>query len=140
MVLLLRTVASQKGSLCTYKERTLILGTTVLLPRSLYLRTCLKWQHFSVVLKMLLILLSIFSSVSSQDLADSKWLEEARSYSDLSAKASRYDWTGVTENPECPGNVITLNPGDATRIKSHKSFGKESYPDDYRVSLLIGII
>ena len=76
----------------------------------------------------------IFSSALSQDLADTKWLEEARSYSDISARASRYDWTGVQDNPECPGNVITLNSGEATRIQSHKSFGKESYPDDYRVS------
>ena len=84
---------------------------------------------------MLLIYLSvIFSCALSQDLADTKWLEEARTYSDISARASKYDWTGVKDNPECPGNVMTLNPGEATRIQSHKSFGEKSYPDDYMVS------
>ena len=85
---------------------------------------------------LLILLPSIFSSALSQDLADTKWLEEATSVSDISARASRYDWTGVQDNPECPGNVMTLNSGEATRIQSHKSFGKESYPEDYKVSLL----
>ena len=84
----------------------------------------------------LILLPCIFSSALSQDLADTKWLEEATSVSDISARASRYDWTGVQDNPECPGNVMTLNAGEGTRIQSHKSFGKESYPDDYKVSLL----
>ena len=84
---------------------------------------------------LLILLPSIFSSALSQDLADTKWLEEATSVSDISARASRYDWTGVQDNPECPGNVMTLNSGEATRIQSHKSFGKESYPDDYKVNL-----
>ena len=82
---------------------------------------------------LLILLPSIFSSALSQDLADTKWLEEATSVSDITARASRYDWTGVQDNPECPGNVMTLNSGEATRIQSHKSFGKESYPDDYKV-------
>ena len=84
---------------------------------------------------LLILLPSIFSSALSQDLADTKWLEEATSVSDITARASRYDWTGVQDNPECPGNVMTLNSGEATRIQSHKSFGKESYPDDYKVKL-----
>ena len=84
---------------------------------------------------LLILLPSIFSSALSQDLADTKWLEEATSVSDITARASRYDWTGVQDNPECPGNVMTLNSGEATRIQSHKSFGKESYPDDYKVNL-----
>ena len=84
----------------------------------------------------LILLPCIFSSALSQDLADTKWLEEATSVSDISARASRYDWTGEQDNPECPGNVMTLNAGEATRIQSHKSFGKESYPEDYKVSLL----
>ena len=66
--------------------------------------------------------------------ADSLWLQESRSFNDANARASRYDWTGVLDNPQCPGNVLSLNPGEATRIYSHKGYGKETYPENYRVS------
>ena len=54
--------------------------------------------------------------------------------SDIKARSSKDDWTGAFENPECPGNVLTLQPGEKTRIVSHKSYGKKSYPDNYMVS------
>ena len=68
-----------------------------------------------------------------ENLGDSKWLKEASGTSDEKARASKYDWTGALDNPECPGNVLTLNPGEATRISSHKSYGEKTYPDNYRV-------
>ena len=39
------------------------------------------------------------------------------------------------ELPECGGKFLTLNPGDTTVIKSHKSYGLTPYPSDYLVSL-----
>ena len=68
-----------------------------------------------------------------ENLGDSKWLKEASGSSDEKARASKYDWTGALDNPECPGNVLTLNPGEATRISSHKNYGEKTYPDNYRV-------
>lgn len=38
------------------------------------------------------------------------------------------------ELPECGGRFMTLNPGDSTVIKSHKSYGLTPYPSDYLVS------
>ena len=75
-----------------------------------------------------------------ENLGDSKWLKEASGTSDEKARASKYDWTGALDNPECPGNVLTLNPGEATRISSHKSYGEKSYPDNYRVRKLVCLI
>ena len=75
-----------------------------------------------------------------ENLGDSKWLKEASGTSDEKARASKYDWTGALDNPECPGNVLTLNPGEATRISSHKSYGEKTYPDNYRVSDIFYVI
>ena len=75
-----------------------------------------------------------------ENLGDSKWLKEASGTSDEKARASKYDWTGALDNPECPGNVLTLNPGEATRISSHKSYGEKTYPDNYRVSDIFHVI
>ena len=76
-------------------------------------------------------------SVSAQNFATDEWLKQAKNTSETLARASRYDWTGVLDNPECSGNVLTLNPGEATRITSHKNFGQTGYPEDYTVSVLI---
>ena len=67
------------------------------------------------------------------NLGDSKWFKESSGTNDVKARASRYDWTGTMENPECPGNVLSLHPGEGTRISSHKSYGKKAYPDNYKV-------
>ena len=67
------------------------------------------------------------------NLGDSKWFKESSGTNDVKARASRYDWTGTMENPECPGNVLSLHPGEGTRITSHKSYGKKAYPDNYKV-------
>ena len=37
-------------------------------------------------------------------------------------------------NSQCPGTVVTLSPGDATIVDSHKNYGKDPYPSDYKVS------
>ena len=66
-----------------------------------------------------------------QNAEDSKWFIASSGTSE--DKASRYDWTGALDNPECPGNVLSLQPGEATKIMSHKHFGQKPYPHDYRV-------
>ena len=82
---------------------------------------------------------TLSSVVSAQNLASTDyWLKQAKNTSDETlARASRYDWTGVLDNSECSGNVLTLNPGEATRITSHKKFGQTGYPEDYTVSVSI---
>ena len=85
---------------------------------------------------LLLLILHTFSSVVSA--STDYWLKQAKNTSDETlARASRYDWTGVLDNSECSGNVLTLNPGEATRITSHKKFGQTGYPEDYTVSVWI---
>ena len=85
---------------------------------------------------LLLLILHTFSSVVSA--STDYWLKQAKNTSDETlARASRYDWTGVLDNSECSGNVLTLNPGEATRITSHKKFGQTGYPEDYTVSVSI---
>ena len=37
-------------------------------------------------------------------------------------------------NDQCPGTVVTLSPGYATILKSHKGYGKVPYPSNYKVS------
>ena len=71
------------------------------------------------------------SEISNED---ARWLNQSQSHSFEESRASRYDWTGILDNPECPGNVLNLGPGQGTRIFSHKSFGKKPYPADYMVS------
>lgn len=83
-----------------------------------------------------LLLISLISKVTGQDLADQSWFNESMEISDEHARASKYDWTGVLDNSECTGNVLRLNPGEATRVVSHKSFGQKPYPSNYRVSLI----
>ena len=79
----------------------------------------------------LVLLLSLRPAFSVED-PDLTWLNQ----SDLDeARASRYGWSGVLDNPECPGAAMKLSSGEATRIVSHKSFGKTVYPENYRVSL-----
>ena len=34
---------------------------------------------------------------------------------------------------QCPGTVLTMSPGYATILKSHKGYGKVPYPSDYQV-------
>ena len=81
-------------------------------------------------------LIAYFSiSFANTDLSDARWLNQSKSDEIELARASKYEWTGILENTECPGNVLTLNPGEGTRIQSHKSFGKKAYPDNYRVSV-----
>ena len=82
----------------------------------------------------LVLIFQIFGFSLAEDLSNEYWLNQTKSTSVSSARASKYDWTGVLDNPECPGNVLTLNPGESTRIKSHKNYGKSEYPENYRVS------
>ena len=79
------------------------------------------------------VLLVVHILSAKADLADEKWLNQTKSDLDL-ARASKYDWTGVLDNPECPGNVLSLNPGESTRVLSHKSYGKDEYPEILRKS------
>ena len=83
----------------------------------------------------LVLIFQIFGTFA-ENLSNEYWLNQTKSTSVSSARASKYDWTGVLDNPECPGNVLTLNPGEATRIKSHKNYGKSEYPENYTVSPL----
>ena len=78
--------------------------------------------------------LILISVSSAQDLADFVWFNESQTTSQAHARNSKFDWTGEDANSECTGNVITLNPGEATRVVSHKSYGEKSYPDNYKVS------
>jgi hypothetical protein len=82
----------------------------------------------------------LLSGILADLTAEQKWLDESKSVSDIEARASKYDWTGVMDNPECPGNVMTLNSGEATRITSHKSFGRNVYPENYRVSFFFSVL
>ena len=34
---------------------------------------------------------------------------------------------------QCPGTVVTLSPGYATRLKSHEGYGNVHYPSNYKV-------
>ena len=74
------------------------------------------------------------AAAGQEGIGDRHWLKELKGTSDIKARSSKDDWTGAFENPECPGNVLTLQPGEKTRIVSHKSYGKKSYPDNYMVS------
>jgi len=82
------------------------------------------------------VLLVVHIITAEADLADEKWLNQTKSDLDL-ARASKYDWTGVLDNPECSGNVLSLNPGESTRVLSHKSYGKDEYPENYMCRWLI---
>ena len=85
---------------------------------------------------VLLVFLQILgTSFAQKDQAEEKWFNQSKSLSDELARSSKYDWTGVLDNPECSGNVLNLGPGEATRIKSHKSYGKAEYPENYMVRM-----
>ena len=89
-----------------------------------------------------LVFLQILGTILAQeDLeAEEKWLNQSKILSDELARNSKYDWTGVLDNPECSGNVLNLGPGEATRIKSHKSYGKSEYPENYMVRMKFALV
>ena len=86
-----------------------------------------------MLIKLVLLLVFLGTTLAQKDQAEEKWLNQSKSLSDELARSSKYDWTGVLDNPECSGNVLNLGPGEATRIKSHKSYGESEYPENYMV-------
>ena len=86
-----------------------------------------------MLIKVVILQIFLGATFAQKDQAEEKWLNQSKSLSDELARNSKYDWTGVLDNPECSGNVLNLGPGEATRIKSHKSYGKSEYPENYLV-------
>ena len=54
--------------------------------------------------------------------------QDARSYRAISPTYRENSY-----NSQCPGTVVTLSGGDATIVESHKNYGKDPYPSDYKV-------
>ena len=54
--------------------------------------------------------------------------QDARSYRAVSPTSTENSY-----NAQCPGTVVTLSGGESTIVESHKNYGKDPYPSDYKV-------
>ena len=54
--------------------------------------------------------------------------QDARSYRAVSPTYRENSY-----NSQCPGTVVTLSGGESTIVESHKNYGKDPYPSDYKV-------
>jgi hypothetical protein len=92
----------------------------------------------------LLTLLALLISSSTSDLInisdadttnnETEWFLSQPEFEDfIESEPSDMGRSLFASHPECDGRFLILNPGDDAIIKSHNSFGRTPYPEDYLV-------